>query len=201
MLRRRPDSPPSQPEPTSSEAGERAGGKGRPTPKRRDAEARRRRPVIAAPSTRAAAREQARQRRMDLRAAMDRGDESGMPARDRGPVRRFARDYVDSRRTIAEYFLPIGVVLYLPLLFSRSAAGGIASLALMVLLVMLVAELVRLGVGLSRALRARFDDSERRGAVAYGLTRACQVRKWRLPRPKVKVGQRPDASPARPARK
>jgi Protein of unknown function (DUF3043) len=197
VLRRRPDSP-SQPPP---DAEERQAGKGRPTPKRREAEARRRRPVAAAPTDRAAAREDSRRRRIEIRAALANGDESRMPPRDRGPVRRFARDYVDSRRTIAEFFLPIGVVLYIPLLFARSAVGGFASLALMVLLVMLVLELVRLGIGLSRALRARFEERERRGAVTYGLTRACQIRKWRLPRPQVKVGERPDAPNARPARR
>jgi hypothetical protein len=128
---------------------------------------------------------------------MERGDESRMPVRDRGPARRFARDYVDSRRTVAEYFLPIGVLLYIPLLFARNSAGGIASTALMLLLVLLVLELVRLGTGLSRALRARFPAEERRGAVLYGVTRAGQVRRWRLPRPQVKVGERPDAKPAR----
>ncbi|MFL6138286.1 MAG: DUF3043 domain-containing protein [Frankiaceae bacterium] len=197
MLRRRPDQPPT-PTPAEQEpAGERPVKKGRPTPKRREAEARRRRPVGAAPADRATAREEARRRRIEVRTAMERGDESRMPTRDRGPARRFARDYVDSRRTIAEYFLPLGIILYVPLLFASAGVKSIASLALIALLLMLLAELGRLGAGLSRTLRDRFPDDERRGAVLYGLTRAAQTRRFRWPRPQVKVGQRPDARPIR----
>ena len=45
------------------------------------------------------------------REAMASGDERYLPARDKGPVRRFARDYVDSRFRVAEFFLPLAVVI------------------------------------------------------------------------------------------
>jgi len=182
-----PPTPPAEP----AEPGGGAQGKGRPTPKRKEAEARRRQPIVATPTDRKGAREAARQRRVEMRTALERGDESRLPARDRGKARRFARDYVDSRRTLAEFFLPLGVVLYLPLLLVRSLAG-IASTALMLLLVLMVVELLRLHRGLTRALRQRFDEGERRGAAFYGVTRAAQLRRWRLPRPQVAVGERPD---------
>jgi hypothetical protein len=207
VLRRRPaeSQPPAAPAgpagssaPRDAGAGEdKATGKGRPTPKRREAQARQRRPIASAPADRRTAREDARRRRTEVRAALERGDESRMPARDRGPVRRFVRDYVDSRRTIAEYFLPVGVILYVPLLFGPAGAKGIAGLALMGLLILLVLELVRLGIGLSRALRSTFAGDERRGAVLYGLTRAGQMRRFRLPRPQVKVGDKPTPPRAR----
>src|SRR5690606_11074099 len=92
-------------------------GKGRPTPKRRDAEGRRRTPV-AAPVNRKEAyrryRERVKAEQARRREAMLRREEWALPARDRGPVRRFARDWVDSRRLPGQYFLP--VVLFIMVL-------------------------------------------------------------------------------------
>ena len=63
------------------------------------------------------------------------GEEKNLPPRDRGPVHRFARDYVDSRRSAAEFFLPIAlfvliatfirneVVYTLGILVARAALG------------------------------------------------------------------------------
>jgi hypothetical protein len=197
VFRRRTEDPTSPDERAAREpevAGRPAGpsGKGRPTPKRREAERARRRPIGAVPGDRKAAREEMRRQRAEQRAAMERGDESRMPARDRGPVRRFARDYVDVRRTVAEYFLPIGVLLYVVLIIARSTAvKSVVSIALFALILLIVFEMTRLGIGLSRALRERFTDQERRGAVLYGLTRAGQVRRLRLPKPMVKPGEQP----------
>jgi hypothetical protein len=42
-----------------------------------------------------------------------RGDQSALPARDRGPVKKFVRDYIDSRRSLGEYFLPLMVIVLL----------------------------------------------------------------------------------------
>ena len=194
MFRRRTEvqQPAATPAEPDLDAEARRAGKGRPTPKRREAERARRRPVGAAPNDRKAAREELRRQRAEQRAAIQRGDESRMPARDRGPVRRFTRDYVDSRRTVAEYFLPIGVLLYVVLIISRSnGVRGAVSVALFALILLIILEMVRIGTGLSRSLRERFPSEDRRGAVLYGLTRAGQVRRLRLPRPMVRPGERP----------
>ena len=61
-----------------------------------------------------AAKRQRDARRADMarqREALASGDERYLPARDKGPVRRFARDYVDSRFCVAEFFLPLAVVI------------------------------------------------------------------------------------------
>ena len=47
------------------------------------------------------------------RASLASGDDRYLPARDKGPVRAFARDYVDSRRTVGEYMLPLVIVFLL----------------------------------------------------------------------------------------
>ena len=57
---------------------------------------------------------------MEARAAYMRGDQNALPARDKGPVKKFVRDYVDSKRSIGEYFLPlIMVVLVLTVIPNR----------------------------------------------------------------------------------
>ena len=67
------------------------------------------------PTDRKAATKRARDaRRIDMakqREALASGDERYLPARDKGPVRKFARDFVDSRYRVAEFFLPLAVVI------------------------------------------------------------------------------------------
>ena len=84
--------------------------KGKATPKRKDAVAATKVNSITAPATKADRsknREALKASRAAARAAYMRGDENALPARDRGPVKRFVRDYVDSRRSLGEYFLPL----------------------------------------------------------------------------------------------
>ena len=97
--------------------------KGRPTPKRREATQKHHTLApIQTKEEKKRAREAAKTARLAARAAYMRGDENALPARDRGPVRRFARDFVDSRRTVGEFFLPIiFLVLVLTIVVSSSA--------------------------------------------------------------------------------
>ncbi|MCS4484457.1 DUF3043 domain-containing protein [Gleimia sp. 6138-11-ORH1] len=84
-------------------------GKGRPTPKRKDAQARKRRDMI--PADRKLAKKLARERQEELwrrqQEAMDSGDERYMPVRDKGKARRFIRDVIDARWSVAELVLPL----------------------------------------------------------------------------------------------
>ena len=84
--------------------------KNAPTPKRKDAEKANKVNSISAPQTKATkGRDKAaiKARRLEQRAAFMRGEESALPFRDKGPVKRFVRNYIDSRRSIGEYFLPV----------------------------------------------------------------------------------------------
>ena len=82
--------------------------KGRPTPKRSEATQKRQTLApIKGKENKKRAREEAKAARIAARAAYMRGDESALPLRDRGPVKRYVRDFIDSRRSIGEYFLPI----------------------------------------------------------------------------------------------
>ena len=86
-------------------------------PTRKEAEAARKQRLTA---PRAAQAERPRSREQAQRAAgqnahrrCNTGDDRYLPARDKGPVKRYVRDYVDSRRTIGEYLLPVFFVVFI----------------------------------------------------------------------------------------
>nr|WP_202533293.1 DUF3043 domain-containing protein [Streptomyces sp. SID3212] len=167
--------------------------KGRPTPKRSEAQSQRRR--ASTPTDRKSAMKQQREaRRTDMarqRAALASGDERFLPARDKGPVRRYVRDYVDSRFCMAEFFLPLAVVI---LVLSMVRVGSLQNIALLLwlgVIVLIVVDSIGLWLRLKKQLAERFPDTPKRGAVAYGLMRTLQMRRLRLPKPQVKRGQRP----------
>ncbi|MCH0565060.1 MULTISPECIES: DUF3043 domain-containing protein [unclassified Streptomyces] len=168
--------------------------KGRPTPKRSEAQSQRR-SVANTPTTRKEAakrsREERRQTMERQRQALASGDERYLPARDKGPVRRFVRDFIDSRFNVAEFFLPMAVVI---LVLSVVRVGRLQALALLlwlVVIVLIVLDSILSGFRLRKQLRERFPDQNKRGAVAYGLMRSLQMRRLRLPKPQVKRGERP----------
>lgn len=168
--------------------------KGRPTPKRSDAQSQRR-SLAKAPANR---KEAAKRQRDDRRSAMARqrqalagGDERYLPARDKGSVRRFARDYVDSRWSVAEFFLPLAVMILVLSMMPSLQLKNISLLLWLFVIVMIVLDSVGLGFRLKRDLRTRFPDENKRGAVAYALMRTLQLRRMRLPKPQVARGEKP----------
>ncbi|MFH9179855.1 DUF3043 domain-containing protein [Streptomyces albogriseolus] len=168
--------------------------KGRPTPKRSVAQSQRRSVANTTMSRKEAAKRQREERRAALerqRQALASGDERYLPARDKGPVRRFARDFVDSRFHIAEWFLPMAVVILVLSMVQVAQLQNIALLLWLVVIVMIVLDSVVTGFRLKKSLAERFPDENRRGAVAYALMRTLQMRRLRLPKPQVKRGERP----------
>ncbi|MFF3940338.1 DUF3043 domain-containing protein [Streptomyces phaeofaciens] len=168
--------------------------KGRPTPKRSEAQSQRR-SVASTPMTR---KEAGKRQRDERRSQMERqrqalagGDERYLPARDKGPVRKFARDFIDSRFNVAEFFLPMAVII---LVLSMVRVGSLQTIALLlwlVVIVLIVLDSILTGFRLKKRLAERFPDDNRRGAVAYALMRSLQMRRLRLPKPQVKRGERP----------
>ena len=167
--------------------------KGRPTPKRKDAQASTKISSLAPASTKAEkarAKEAARAARISQRAAYLRGDESALPARDRGPEKKLVRNLVDSRRSIGEYFLPvIGFVLILSLI--PIAAFALAGILIMygVLLFSIVD-----GFFLSRKIKSEvalhFPNASTKGLGLYGWLRSTQMRRMRAPKPQSKPGDK-----------
>ena len=166
-------------------------GKGRPTPTRKQAESKRKvtslAPIVTKDQKRAA-KVQSKHDRVAQRAAYLRGDDAALPARDRGPVRRYVRNFVDSRRSIGEYFLPIiFVVLVLTLLPIAAVQIGAIALMYAVLLIAVVD-----GFILSRKIRSlvseKFPDTPTKGLGMYAWLRSTQMRRLRAPHPQVKIG-------------
>ena len=175
--------------------------KNRPTPKRKEAEAKRTFASLAPASTKEEkkrARGAAREARIRQREAFMRGDESAMPARDRGPARRFVRNYVDSRRTISEFVIPL---TFLVLILSvapapQSKTLGVsytAAIGLIVMYGVIIAsgiEALVLTRKIKRAVLAKFPDTHTKGLGLYGWMHATQMRRTRMPKPQVKVGEK-----------
>jgi hypothetical protein len=193
-----PELPDQAPEssPAADETAERAGttqGKGRPTPKRSEAERRRRQPYTA-PADRKAAGQQSRDRdRADRRRrteAMRRGENWALPGKDKGPVRALARDYVDSKRTISEYYM-IAVLVLLVLIFIPSLRkSGVTDYAVGLVLVVIVVESVITGGRVIKLAHQRFPGESTRGVRLYAAFRSTQLRRLRQPVPRVKPGDK-----------
>lgn len=165
--------------------------KGHPTPKRKDAQAKR---VVnsLAPATnreeRRAQKDLVRQSRGASRAAYMRGEESALPGRDRGPVRKFVRNYVDSRRSVAEYLLPL---LFVVLVISRVTALQTAAVGLMYLVFLgAIGEGFLLSRRIKREVKTRFPEASTKGLGTYGWSRSTQLRRLRAPSPQVKPGDK-----------
>lgn len=166
------------------------GGKGRPTPTRREAEAASRLRAKGAKNKKQAAKTLRARRTSDnakMRQGLRSGDERYLPARDQGKTRRFIRDLVDSRFCAAEFLLPLLVVIMIgQALGYQSFANGLWSA--MILLV--AVDTFVLIFKLKRQLRERFPDESTKGAVFYAILRSLQLRFLRLPKTKVKLGQK-----------
>ncbi|MCZ4500030.1 MAG: rane protein [Marmoricola sp.] len=172
-----------------------AGKKGRPTPSRKEAEAAAKERARAGMDKKAAAK-LLREKRSDsnrkMREGMKSGDERYLPARDQGPVKRYVRDWVDSRLMFTELVLPLLLVILIASTAPKDSAlaKGAGYLQLVTMAVLFV-EVVSLRFRLRKSLAAEFPDESYRGTTFYALTRMLQLRFMRLPKPKVKLGGRP----------
>jgi hypothetical protein len=192
VLRRR-TRPDTAPDDTTVKVVEKVGGKGRPTPKRREAETERRAQVKPPRDRKEAyrlARERAKVDRAKQRAGLMTGDEKALPLRDRGKVRAYVRNHVDARRSAAEFFLPFAVVVLLVSFVNSPFIRGLSVYAWMVMLVWIIVDSFAMSRSLKRELATRFPDEDAKGAVGYGVMRSLQMRRLRLPPPRVKRGDR-----------
>ena len=200
------DSEPSDPAPVTA-AGTTAP-KGRPTPKRDTSK--RRGPVAPAPATAAEARkrrkelrstmtkEERRAERDTRRAAMNmrrekmmEGEEAYLLPRDKGPVRRYVRDIVDSRRNILGLFMPAA----LGLIFFSMALPQLQyymSPAMLLIMVIMGIDAILLSRKVNKAVDAKFPDNAETHLKlgVYAAGRATQIRRMRTPRPKVALGDK-----------
>jgi hypothetical protein len=172
--------------------------KGRATPKRSEAERGRRQGITGTPSRSATSgRSGAKASSADQRAdrirrneAMRRGEQWALPARDRGPVKQLARDYIDSRRRLSEYYMYLMIFLVIVLFVRTSHVQLYAEPIALVLILLVAADAIYLRFKLTRLVHERLPGESTRGLTMYAVFRALQIRRFRVPPPRVKVGEK-----------
>jgi hypothetical protein len=174
---------------------QRDGAKNRPTPKRRDQEAARRQPLVVADRKQAKQLDKAKRNEQlaKTRQAMLTGDDSGLPTRDKGPVRRYMRDFIDARRNLAEFMLPV-MVLVLALSFLRtSTILFFVTILTYAVLLTAVLDTFLMWRRLKKQIAEKFGDeaAAAKGNGMYAAMRAFQMRRSRMPRPQVARGEFP----------
>ena len=129
-------------------------------------------------------------RRAESRAGMARGDDSYLPARDRGPVRKLVRDVVDSRRNVGSWFLVIAGVALVGTLVPSLVVRAYASYVLFGFFLILIVDSVLLSRKVKAKVAERFPDGtvKTKGVVWYAISRSTMIRKWRFPKPEVPLG-------------
>jgi hypothetical protein len=175
---------------------QREGAKNRPTPRRRDQEAARRQPLVVADRKRAKQLDRAKRNEQltKTRQAMLTGDESGLPPRDKGPVRRYIRDHIDALWNLAEFMLPVMlVVLALSFLRTSTILFFVMLLTYSVLLAAVLDTFI-MWRRLRKKLVAKFGEeaATAKGNGLYAAMRAFQLRRSRMPRALVARGQYPE---------
>ena len=183
-------------------------GKGRPTPKRSEAEANRYRSLTGSttsgrgprptatpgrkltPEEKEKARTAARSDRTRQMQAMRRGEEWALQPRDRGPVKKLARDYVDAHRRPSEFYMYALIVLVVSLVAGKSHKALNADLEylLLAIIAVIIVDAILLRRSISKLVAERLPGESTRGITFYAIMRALQLRRFRNPAPRIKPG-------------
>lgn len=168
-------------------------GKGRPTPSRKEAQAAKAQPLVGGRDKAAlkAQRQKQNEARERARVGMMQGDERFLTARDRGPQRRYVRDYVDARFSLGEFIIPLMLIVLL-ISFLPGPVQVISIMGIWGFLFVAIIDAVILGMRLRKKLEAKFGaDKLQPGFRWYAAMRAFQFRMLRMPKPQVKRLQFP----------
>jgi hypothetical protein len=168
--------------------------KGRPTPKRSEAERNRRQPITGSrapvaprtPEDKAKARGD-RSRKYE---AMRRGESWALNPRDRGPARALARDYIDSKRRITEFYMYILLLLLAAVFLRNKTEQEYVSPLVLVLIVVIVVDAQLIRRGLRKLVAERLPGESTKGLTMYAVMRALQIRRFRMPVPRVHPGDK-----------
>ncbi|MCW4459419.1 DUF3043 domain-containing protein [Microbacterium sp. MPKO10] len=170
------------------------GKKGAPTPKRSEQVAANKRPLV--PNDRKEARQRARAQMADqrerARIGMANGDERYLPERDRGPQKRYVRDWVDARTSLSEFMLPFMFLVIVATFIPIPQIQVYGMFALWVFFFIMVIECIFAGLRVRKLLREKFGETRvERGVRWYAAMRMIQLRKLRLPKPQSARGEYP----------
>jgi DUF3043 family protein len=200
---------------TDSEAAQRQGapaktkppakaGKGRPTPKRSEAERNRYQSITGSTTSGRGTRTgsgpkgkltpedkaKARSERIRRTEAMRRGEDWALGPRDRGPIRKLARDYVDAHRRPSEYYMYVLILLLVALLSRNVTLNTYVSPLVLVLIAVVVVDAYLLRRTLLKLAAERYPGESTRGMTTYAVMRALQIRRFRMPAPRLKPGDK-----------
>jgi Protein of unknown function (DUF3043) len=168
--------------------------KGRPTPKRSEAERHRRQPITGsrAPATPRTPEDKAKARSERGRKyeAMKKGESWALNPRDRGPAKALARDYIDSKRRISEYYMYILVLLLAAVFLRNKTEQQYISPLVLVLVVIIVIDAQVIRRSLRKLVGERLPGESTRGLTMYAVMRALQIRRFRMPAPRVRPGDK-----------
>ncbi|WP_313358139.1 DUF3043 domain-containing protein, partial [Microbacterium sp.] len=164
------------------------------TPTRAEREAANRRPLVAnTKEARAAAKADLQARRQRARIGMENGEDKYLPTRDRGPQRRWVRDYVDAGWHISEWLMAAMLLVIVLSLVNIPAVQLWAMVGLWGYMLLAVGDMVLLSMRVKKKVAAKFGLERReRGLGWYAAMRSLQMRFMRLPKPQVRRGQYPD---------
>ena len=169
-------------------------GKGRPTPKRNIAQGRRPGPPPPPPTTRKEAYRRMRENqsvgRTTARQAAARGDDSYLPRRDQGPVKRLVREIVDSRRNVGSLFLVVAGVAVVGTIAPNAVLRSYASLLLFLFFLVFIGDSFLLARRIKRTAAERLPKESTKGAAWYGISRSTMIRRWRFPKPDPALGSK-----------
>lgn len=167
--------------------------KGRPTPKRSEQEAARKRPLVAdTKEAKARARAELAAKREKARLGMAAGDPRYLPARDQGAQRKFVRDWVDAGWHLGEAVMPAMVLVILATFIPAPAVQYYAFIGLWIFILFVIGDMVITSITVKRKIKAKFGaDKMEKGLGWYAAMRTVQMRFLRLPKPQVKRGQKP----------
>jgi hypothetical protein len=182
--------------------------KGRPTPKRSEAERERYQSIQGGrgsgtrsgsasrpagpltPEQKAKEKDRSRADRDRRMQAMRRGEDWALGPRDKGPARKLARDYVDAHRRPSEYYMYALIVLLVLLLSHNKALTSYVSYLVMALVAVILIDGFLIRNALRKLIAERLPGESSRGLTTYAVFRAMQIRRLRVPVPGVRPGEK-----------
>ena len=135
-------------------------------------------------------RDKQRLARLENRQGMMDGKDEYLPRRDKGPERSLARDVVDARRNVASYFIPVAFILLIGTTTNVATVKFAANLLTFAMIAAVIVDSYLLTRRLKKAMHAKFPKTPARLHYSYAILRSLSIRKWRIPGPKVKLGQK-----------
>ena len=195
LFGRKADAPQQEQSAASETPFDATAGKGRATPSRKVAQAARKQRLTIPKDpkeAKKATRERDREDRQRARSGMLSGDERCMPDRDKGPAKAFTRDFIDARFTLAEYFIFVAVGVIIAGFVPNLAVKSYSTLGFFAFGALIIIDEIFLLIQLRGRTSRQFPDAkDRKGLALYAILRSLQLRRFRVPPPRVSRGGRP----------